>query len=722
MSEMIATRYKPQAKVTFYSEKGNLVVRGTSDPKSDIDQDIVSIRTVRDMGADAPTFSINLTRRRMWHKWITANDLVIIEMQRPPEKMATIFVGLVDDTRKQVVMSEDSVQRIITVTGRGLNKAFIKFDIGYVPEAEVVSPSIGYMEDSGVTLSGSTPDKIMAAMLDKIAKKHVNYKWGNKTSLFNLMDTKLSSRKDVVLKDATTLMNFQGSIWAFMKELADEPFHEVFWEINKNGRPELVLRPTPFSESRWESLPYHEIEDKHVVNEQVGRSDLETYTLYSVGTQTAFSNNDPYHTFGYLPQWYKPYADKYGLHRLHVDTLFAAVTSAEDTADSGVIKNLQTDLFNWNIHNNSFYNGSIQVLGSNQYKIGNRLRYKSIEDNSNMEYYITSVTNTFVNFGTWTTELGVTRGMKVGDRFKAPYGKAEDYKGIGIVKYDPEGAKQAMLTASAGATGLASGDASGVIAAGQTLIGKIKYQLGGPGMDAGRGDCSQFTRWAFQKGAGIDIGVPTGTQVQKGQQIAKGSEQPGDLIFFKGTYNSPHIYGVSHVGIVVGNGQMIDCGSPGVSIRSYNTSYWNSHFLMFRRVLTATSAGGGGAFGQSGLTGIPTGKSYQMTASAYGATALNLEGGPGWVPTFKTASGTRPTEGRTIAVDRRLIPLGTKVRITCPSYPQVNGVYVAEDVGGAIKSMRIDIYFDDMPPKDPHQARKRMLAFGMRKITVEILK
>lgn len=721
MSEMIATRYKPQAKVTFYNEKGNLVVRGTGDPKSDIDQDIVSIRTIRDMGADAPTFTINLTRRRMWHKWITSNDLVIIEMSRPPEKMSVVFVGLVDDARKQVIIGEDSVQRIITITGRGVNKAFIKFDIGYVPEAEVVSPSIGYMEDNGVTLSGSTPDKIMKSMLDNIAKKHVNYKWGDKTALFNLIDTKLSARKDVVLKDATTLMNFQGSIWAFMKELADEPFHEIFWEINKNNRPELVLRPTPFSESRWESLPYHEIEDKHVVNEQVGRSDLETYSLYSVGTQTAFSNNDPFHTFGYLPLWYKPYADKYGLHRLHVDTLFAAVTSAEDTADSGVIKNLQTDLFNWNIHNNSFYNGSIQVLGSNQYKIGNRLRYKSIEDNSNMEYYITSVTNTYVNFGTWTTELGVTRGMRIGDRFKAPYGKAEEYKGIGLVKYDPEGAKQAMLATSTAGGAVASGDASGVIAAGQTLVGKIKYQLGGPGMDAGRGDCSQFTRWCFQKGAGIDIGVPTATQVGKGTQVPAGSEQPGDLIFFKGTYNSGYIYGVSHVGIVVGNGMMIDCGSPGVSVRSYNSSYFKSHFLMFRRVLTATSAGGG-AFGQSGLTGIPTGKVYQMTASAYGATALNLEGGPGWVPTFKTASGTRPTEGRTIAVDRRLIPLGTKVRITCPSYPQVNGVYVAEDVGGAIKSMRIDIYFDDMPPKDPHQARKRMLAFGMRKITVEILK
>ncbi len=51
-----------------------------------------------------------------------------------------------------------------------------------------------------------------------------------------------------------------------------------------------------------------------------------------------------------------------------------------------------------------------------------------------------------------------------------------------------------------------------------------------------------------------------------------------------------------------------------------------------------------------------------------------------------TASGTRPREGRTIAVDKNLIPLGTKVQIG-------NKTYVAEDTGGAIKGRKIDVYY-----------------------------
>ncbi|MFR3786593.1 MAG: 3D domain-containing protein [Agathobaculum desmolans] len=51
----------------------------------------------------------------------------------------------------------------------------------------------------------------------------------------------------------------------------------------------------------------------------------------------------------------------------------------------------------------------------------------------------------------------------------------------------------------------------------------------------------------------------------------------------------------------------------------------------------------------------------------------------------KTASGTTPTEGRTIAVDSSVIPLGSRV------YIEGYGVFIAEDTGGAIKSNKIDV-------------------------------
>lgn len=52
----------------------------------------------------------------------------------------------------------------------------------------------------------------------------------------------------------------------------------------------------------------------------------------------------------------------------------------------------------------------------------------------------------------------------------------------------------------------------------------------------------------------------------------------------------------------------------------------------------------------------------------------------------KTASGTIPTEGRTIAVDTDVIPFGTTVVID-------GHEYTAEDTGSAIEGNEIDIYF-----------------------------
>ena len=77
-----------------------------------------------------------------------------------------------------------------------------------------------------------------------------------------------------------------------------------------------------------------------------------------------------------------------------------------------------------------------------------------------------------------------------------------------------------------------------------------------------------------------------------------------------------------------------------------------------------------------------------------------------WSAIGKTASGTIPTQGRTIAVDKSVISLGTNVIID-------GHQYTAEDTGKAIKGNRIDIYFDN------HQ---EALEFGVQYKEVFIIK
>lgn len=52
----------------------------------------------------------------------------------------------------------------------------------------------------------------------------------------------------------------------------------------------------------------------------------------------------------------------------------------------------------------------------------------------------------------------------------------------------------------------------------------------------------------------------------------------------------------------------------------------------------------------------------------------------------RTFTGTKPKQGRTIAVDPKKIPLGSIV------YIQGYGYFIAEDIGGAIRGNHIDIF------------------------------
>ena len=63
----------------------------------------------------------------------------------------------------------------------------------------------------------------------------------------------------------------------------------------------------------------------------------------------------------------------------------------------------------------------------------------------------------------------------------------------------------------------------------------------------------------------------------------------------------------------------------------------------------------------------------------------------------ETATGTKRAEGRTVAVDPNIIPLGTKLNIDFPKpFDYMDGTYIAEDTGNAINGKRVDVYFDSL--------------------------
>lgn len=93
-------------------------------------------------------------------------------------------------------------------------------------------------------------------------------------------------------------------------------------------------------------------------------------------------------------------------------------------------------------------------------------------------------------------------------------------------------------------------------------------------------DCSGFVSWVINH-SGWNVGR-LGAQGLYNicTPVSSAQARPGDLIFFVGTYDTA---GVSHVGIYVGEGMMIHCGSP-ISYANINTNYWQAHYFSFGRL------------------------------------------------------------------------------------------------------------------------------------------
>jgi 3D (Asp-Asp-Asp) domain-containing protein len=150
-------------------------------------------------------------------------------------------------------------------------------------------------------------------------------------------------------------------------------------------------------------------------------------------------------------------------------------------------------------------------------------------------------------------------------------------------------------------------------------------------------------------------------------------------------------------------------GKPGVKEVTYRKFYKDGQFTVKKKLSETVKMkpeSGVKHVGSRVMTLSRSGyrgkRMLEMEATAYDAGPQSTGK---WSSGGRTASGKKVKFGM-VAVDPRVIPLGTKLFI------EGYGYAVAEDTGGAIKGLRIDLFYE---------SRREALQFGRRKVKVYII-
>ncbi|HWC34801.1 MAG TPA: C40 family peptidase [Mycobacteriales bacterium] len=108
---------------------------------------------------------------------------------------------------------------------------------------------------------------------------------------------------------------------------------------------------------------------------------------------------------------------------------------------------------------------------------------------------------------------------------------------------------------------VSAGTAASAVQQAESQIGK-PYQWGAAGPDSY--DCSGLVMWAYAR-VGVHLDHWTGYQWNEGAHVARSDLRPGDLVFF--AYNTSDPNTIHHVGMYIGNGQMVEAPYTGANVR-----------------------------------------------------------------------------------------------------------------------------------------------------------
>ena len=339
---------RPKVRIEIVTDDNTFTLRfeDTRDYNGDeFGAKLLGFQTKNSMEDDSSVFQINMAGDTYWDKLVMVNDIIrifITPNDDPNDKEGRqerlIQVGMVSQVSKVGSYGNDQTQ--FRITGQSFIKPFMKFGLGVIQEVQAVLPEVGWLIDGDgenqVKFTGSSAHEVM----DGIIKRFIPYmKYNYTEKTYNTIDSYLefdnltSWDEYEKLTEVSAFTNFDGTLKQLMDMVTARPFNELFFKNSEKtpGKAQLVLRKTPFNPTEWRALDMISVPTEDFIEEDVGKSDVETYSIFTV-TPAGMLKELTGDVFS-KPQFHQELVNRYGYSKFEVENLYLGTGSGQSTED-----------------------------------------------------------------------------------------------------------------------------------------------------------------------------------------------------------------------------------------------------------------------------------------------------------------------------------------------------------------------------------------------------
>lgn len=327
---MTINKKYPRFRIEFKSESNEYSIKYNTKYEATtelIDQRVLGFQSKNAMSDDAAVFSVILAGDVYWDKLLDVNDIMRIyihpDITDKDRDERLVAIGMISQVSKQADYGNNQI--VYKITGQSFAKPFMKFGLGVIQEIQTINSKTGWLPDGGETgiqFTGSNAKDITEAILKRFTP-YMKYNFDNKlTKVTDFFSWELDSWTEYEkLSDPTPYTNFSGSLKQLIDDVSAKPFNETFFKNStEKDNGVFVLRKTPFNPTKWTNLEYVTVSSKEVLSEDVGKSDVETYSIFTTVSPKMSSTPAP-DVFSH-PQFHQALIDRYGYTKMEVENRY----------------------------------------------------------------------------------------------------------------------------------------------------------------------------------------------------------------------------------------------------------------------------------------------------------------------------------------------------------------------------------------------------------------